>query len=67
MIRESWYYTIMAQVAADMLGLPLDSVSIKLGDSSLRHSPVEGGSWTATSVLHARAREHHLPRGPDSK
>ena len=28
-------YTIMAQVAADMLGLPLESVSIKLGDSSL--------------------------------
>ena len=27
-------YTIMAQVAADMLGLPLDNISIKLGDSS---------------------------------
>ena len=25
-------YTIMAQVAADMLGLPLDNISIKLGD-----------------------------------
>src|SRR5262245_34065779 len=28
-------YTIMAQVAADMLGLPLDNISVKLGDSSL--------------------------------
>jgi xanthine dehydrogenase YagR molybdenum-binding subunit len=37
-------YTIMAQVAADMLGLPLDNVTIKLGDSSLPQSPVEGGS-----------------------
>src|SRR5262249_54302331 len=37
-------YTIMAQVAADMLGLPIDNVSIKLGDSSLPQSPVEGGS-----------------------
>jgi xanthine dehydrogenase YagR molybdenum-binding subunit len=43
-------YTIMAQVAADMLGLPLDNVSIKLGDSSLPQSPVEGGSWIAASV-----------------
>jgi xanthine dehydrogenase YagR molybdenum-binding subunit len=43
-------YTIMAQVAADMLGLPLDSISIKLGDSSLPQSPVEGGSWIAASV-----------------
>jgi len=43
-------YTIMAQVAADMLGLPLDSVSVKLGDSSLPQSPVEGGSWIAASV-----------------
>jgi xanthine dehydrogenase YagR molybdenum-binding subunit len=43
-------YTIMAQVAADTLGLPLDSVSIKLGDSSLPQSPVEGGSWIAASV-----------------
>jgi xanthine dehydrogenase YagR molybdenum-binding subunit len=43
-------YTIMAQVAADMLGLPLENVSVKLGDSSLPQSPVEGGSWIAASV-----------------
>lgn len=43
-------YTIMAQVAADMLGLALEDISIKLGDSSLPQSPVEGGSWIATSV-----------------
>jgi xanthine dehydrogenase YagR molybdenum-binding subunit len=43
-------YTVMAQVAADMLGLPLSNVTIKLGDSSLPQSPVEGGSWIATSV-----------------
>jgi xanthine dehydrogenase YagR molybdenum-binding subunit len=43
-------YTIMAQVAADMLGLPLDHVSVKLGDSTLPQSPVEGGSWIAVSV-----------------
>jgi len=43
-------YTIMAQVAADMLGLPLENVTIKLGDSTLPQSPVEGGSWIAASV-----------------
>jgi xanthine dehydrogenase YagR molybdenum-binding subunit len=43
-------YTIMTQVAADMLGLPLDAISIKLGDSTLPQSPVEGGSWIAASV-----------------
>ena len=48
-------YTIMAQVAADMLGLPLDNISIKLGDSTLPQSPVEGGSWMAASVSHAIA------------
>ncbi|HWV54933.1 xanthine dehydrogenase family protein molybdopterin-binding subunit [Pseudorhodoplanes sp.] len=46
-------YTIMAQVAADMLGLPIETISIKLGDSSLPQSPVEGGSWIATSVANA--------------
>ncbi len=28
-------YTIMAQVAADLLGLPLDNITVKLGDSTL--------------------------------
>lgn len=43
-------YTIMAQVAADMLGLPIERISIKLGDSTLPKSPVEGGSWIAATV-----------------
>jgi xanthine dehydrogenase YagR molybdenum-binding subunit len=48
-------HTIMAQVAADRLGLPLDSVTIKLGDSTLPQSPVEGGSWLAASVANGIA------------
>jgi xanthine dehydrogenase YagR molybdenum-binding subunit len=48
-------YTIMAQVAAEMLGLPLDNVTIKLGDSTLPQSPVEGGSWIAASVANGIA------------
>jgi xanthine dehydrogenase YagR molybdenum-binding subunit len=43
-------YTIMAQVAADALGLPLDNINVRLGDSRLPQSPVEGGSWMASSV-----------------
>ena len=56
-------YTIMAQVAADMLGLPLDNISIKLGDSTLPQSPVEGGSWIATSVANAIAATGEVIRG----
>src|SRR6476646_7867904 len=48
-------YTIMAQVAADMLGLPLDNISVRIGDSSLPQSPVEGGSFIATSVANGIA------------
>jgi xanthine dehydrogenase YagR molybdenum-binding subunit len=46
-------YTILAQVAADTLGLPLENISVKLGDSSLPQAPVEGGSWMAASASHA--------------
>lgn len=43
-------YTIMTQIAAETLGLPIDDVTFKLGDSSLPQAPIEGGSWTASSV-----------------
>jgi len=46
-------YTIMAQLAADMLGVPIDNVTVNLGDSTLPQSPVEGGSWMAASVAGA--------------
>jgi xanthine dehydrogenase YagR molybdenum-binding subunit len=43
-------YTILAQIGAEMLGLPLDIVEIRIGDSDLPACPVEGGSWTAASA-----------------
>jgi len=52
-------YTMMAQLAADMLGVPLDNVTAKLGDSALPDAPVEGGSFTTSSVgsaIHAACR-----------
>ncbi|ANV99444.1 xanthine dehydrogenase family protein molybdopterin-binding subunit [Bradyrhizobium icense] len=56
-------YTIMAQVAADMLGLPIDSISVKLGDSTLPQCPLEGGSWIASSVCNAIANTARAVRG----
>jgi xanthine dehydrogenase YagR molybdenum-binding subunit len=43
-------YTIMTQIAAHTLGLPLEQVTFQLGDSSLPNAPLEGGSFTASSV-----------------
>ena len=43
-------YTIMTQIAADALGLPMSRVTAQLGDSNLPKSPVQGGSWTAAST-----------------
>ncbi|MFG3597554.1 xanthine dehydrogenase family protein molybdopterin-binding subunit [Bradyrhizobium sp. RDI18] len=56
-------YTIMAQVAADMLGLPIDNINVKLGDSTLPQCPLEGGSWIASSVCNAIANTARAVRG----
>ena len=42
-------YTILTQLAADALGLPMEHVTTKLGDTRLPEAPVSGGSWTAAS------------------
>ncbi|GGE94207.1 xanthine dehydrogenase family protein molybdopterin-binding subunit [Sphingomonas prati] len=42
-------YTINAQTAAEMLGVPLDRVSIKLGDSLFPKAAGSGGSWGGNS------------------
>lgn len=43
-------YTILAQIAAEMLGLPLASVTVKLGDTDFPAASGSGGSWGASSV-----------------
>src|SRR5262249_40765356 len=43
-------YTIMTQIAAETLGLPVENGTFGLGDSSLSRAPVEGGSLTAATV-----------------
>ena len=43
-------YTVMTMIAAEYSGVAMENVSFKLGDSSMVYSPVEGGSWTVSSV-----------------
>lgn len=43
-------YTIMTQIAAESLGLRIEDVTFKLGDTNMPIAPLEGGSWTAASV-----------------
>ena len=38
-------YTIIAQTAAEMMGVPLDRVVVQLGDSSFPASSGSGGQW----------------------
>jgi xanthine dehydrogenase YagR molybdenum-binding subunit len=43
-------YTIMTQIAADALSVPVDVVRFELGDTDLPETPVSGGSQTASST-----------------
>ena len=42
-------YTIMAQTAAEMLGLPMAAVEVRLGDSAYPKASGSGGSWGGNS------------------
>lgn len=46
-------YTVIAQTAAEALGLPLDKVQVRLGDSALPPTPGSGGSWGANTFCTA--------------
>src|SRR5437763_8837258 len=43
-------YTVIGQMAAERLGVPLGSVKVELGDSTLPPAPVAGGSNTTAST-----------------
>lgn len=43
-------YTIVAQTAAELLGVPLQQVVVRLGDSSFPETPGSGGQQGAASV-----------------
>ena len=42
-------YTIIAQTAAEMMGVPLDKVVVRLGDSAFPVSAGSGGQWGGNS------------------
>ncbi len=43
-------YTVIAQTAAEMLGVPLSAVNVRLGDSHYPESAGSGGQWGANSA-----------------
>jgi xanthine dehydrogenase YagR molybdenum-binding subunit len=43
-------YTVMTQIAADAIGLPVQQVRFELGESTMPEAPVSGGSTTVASV-----------------
>lgn len=43
-------YTVMAQIAAAAMGLPMEQVVFELGDSRLPVAPIQGGSSHVTTV-----------------
>jgi xanthine dehydrogenase YagR molybdenum-binding subunit len=49
-------YTVLAQLAAERLGVPLSSVMVEVGDSDLPPAPVAGGSNTTASTCSAVLR-----------
>ena len=43
-------YTVMSQIAADALGIPVDRVRFELGDTTMPETPASTGSVTAAST-----------------
>jgi xanthine dehydrogenase YagR molybdenum-binding subunit len=46
-------YSIIAQVAADALGVGIEQIEVRIGDSTLPPAPVAGGSMSTASVMPA--------------
>ncbi|MDN4053523.1 xanthine dehydrogenase family protein molybdopterin-binding subunit [Massilia sp. YIM B02763] len=55
-------YTVMTQVAADALGMPVERVRFELGNSQMPEAPVSGGSTTVASVAPAVQAAGHALR-----
>ncbi len=46
-------YTILAQLASDKTGVPIEKIEVELGDSALPDGPISGGSLATSSVIPA--------------
>ncbi|MDB5980121.1 MAG: hcrA 1 [Pseudomonas sp.] len=56
-------YTVMTQIAAASAGVAMDDVTFVLGDSSLPAAPLQGGSFTVSSVGTAVQQACEVLRG----
>lgn len=56
-------YTVMSQIAADAAGVSIEDVTFVLGDSSLPTAPLQGGSFTVSSVGSAVQEACQILRG----
>ena len=43
-------YTVMSQIAADELGMPIEDVTFSYGSSKMPFAPIQGGSFTTSTV-----------------
>jgi len=46
-------YTILAQLASEKTGVPVEKIEVELGDSALPDGPISGGSLATSSVIPA--------------
>jgi xanthine dehydrogenase YagR molybdenum-binding subunit len=46
-------YTILAQLASQKTGVPVDKIEVELGDSALPDGPISGGSLATSSLIPA--------------
>ncbi|MEI9898556.1 MAG: molybdopterin cofactor-binding domain-containing protein [Chthoniobacter sp.] len=56
-------YTVLTQIAAEAVGVPVEKVTFELGNSDLPFGPVAGGSNTTATVgsaIYDAAKELHL-------
>jgi xanthine dehydrogenase YagR molybdenum-binding subunit len=43
-------YTVFTQLVSELLGVPMENISVELGDTDFPRAPGSGGSWGAGSV-----------------
>lgn len=48
-------YTVVAQTVADLTGLGVEKIDVRLADSAMPAAPLSGGSWATASVMPAIA------------
>jgi len=49
-------YTVVAMIASEQLGLPIEKIAVELGDTELPPAPVAGGSNSTASVCNVVAK-----------